>query len=86
MLPGRGPQGGSGEILKEGNMNRAKRRARLSQAGERKEEAFQTSGEAGEVQMFSTSSLDKHTEQVTGSEQRVKSRRPVAVRSLWGRP
>lgn len=39
------PQDGTGEVLEEGDMNRAGGKARLSQAGEKKK-AFQASGEA----------------------------------------
>lgn len=44
-IPRGGLQGGSGEILEEGKMDRGGRGAWLSQVKERKGEAFQPSGE-----------------------------------------
>lgn len=70
--PGDAPQDGTGEVPEEGNKNRARGKARLSQA-EQKKQAFQASGEAYEVGMPAASSLDRHTEWVTGSEQRVRA-------------
>lgn len=59
--------------LKRETRTRLKRTARLSQVGERKEKAFQTSGKAWKVGTLATSSLDRHTERVTGSEKRVRA-------------
>lgn len=65
------------EILKERNKNKAKA-ARLSQVGKRKRRHSRLL-ESMKGRTLATSSLDRHTERVTGSEQRVRA-------GEWWRP